>query len=142
MSPWAGCHPSEGGLSKPPQVDNLWWSGLKPAPPRRVFDGAPHRPRFVLYLAGSGRADLGSDQLPGNNQFHPPIALATGRVIIRRYRLRLAKSSRDNRSRGNPLLHQIIANRARTLFGQLLIVFIGADAIGMPFHLELQSRVS
>ena len=39
------------------------------------------------------------------------------------------------------LLRQVVAHGSAALFGKLLIVFVAADAVGVTFHIQPQTRV-
>jgi hypothetical protein len=50
-----------------------------------------------------------------------------GRGVVRRNRLALAKATRINRVRRNPLLHQVIANRLGAMLRQILMAGAAAN---------------
>src|SRR5579864_5352755 len=81
-----------------------------------------------------GDPDRGSDDFAGDHQLHAAILLASLRVVIRRHGLRLAKSPRSHRRRGNVFFGEVITDGIGSLFGELLVHGIAAYAVGVAFE--------
>ena len=81
------------------------------------------------------------DDIAGDDQLYSAILLPACGSIVRCHWLALAKSTGRNRRCDNPRLNQEVANRARSVFRELHIKFIGSNAIGMAFHFELQTWI-
>jgi hypothetical protein len=81
------------------------------------------------------------DDIAGDDQLYSAVLLPACRSIVGCHWLALAESMGRNRRCDNPRLNQEVANRARSMFRQLHIEFIGSNAIGMAFHLELQTWI-
>src|ERR1700751_3281848 len=82
-----------------------------------------------------------ADRVAGEYEFHAAVLGATFRGIVGRYWLSLAESVGFYSSGGNSLLHEIIANDSGTLLGEILVVFVAADAVGVSFDGEVQAGI-
>ena len=82
-----------------------------------------------------------SDDLTRNDQLDAPILLPAGCRIVGCHWLALAVSMGSDRRAHNSLADQKIANRVRSIFGQLEIEVIGSHAVAMTFHFEGEAGI-
>src|SRR5262249_48926550 len=78
----------------------------------------------------------------GYHQFHAAVLLPAFRRVVGGYRLGLAEAAGHDGTVRNPLLHQVITHRLRPALGELHVVFVAAHAVGMAFHIQVQSGIS
>ena len=89
--------------------------------------------RLLTRVSG---ADHGvADGFARDDEFDAAVLLAARRSFVRGHRLRFAKPARGDRVCGNALLNEEFPDRGGAAFGELLIIFISADANGLAFDL-------
>src|SRR5712692_10990603 len=76
-------------------------------------------------------ADLGPDDLAGYDDFHPAVFLAACGSLVILHGHVLPESAGGHRRGVNALRRKIAADRFSALFGQLLIKFVAAAAVGV-----------
>ena len=84
------------------------------------------------------RARVRANRLPADHQLHSPIFLPS---LCRRVgcdRIVLPESLRYHVVELHTLAGQVIANRSRALFRQLLVVLIASNAVGVTVHFKMQ----
>src|ERR1019366_8795237 len=98
--------------------------------------------RITLRLPGyDRRADLRANYIAGDHQLHPPILLPALRGVIGSDWHGFAEALRRDRTHRHSLLYQVIAYRSAALLGKPLIVVVPADAVGVTFHIQPQTRM-
>jgi len=92
-------------------------------------------------FSSDGRSDPGTNDFARDNQFHAPILLPARVGLVRSHRLSFSKAFCRNLLHRNSRMGQVIAHSRGALFGELLVVIVAAHAVGMAFHIQLQTRV-
>src|SRR5271170_6909432 len=127
---------------------------LRPPPPLVSVRAPPAtaRPVFAAPIYGTSVAPKSSDRhrLPDllandfarNNQFHPAILLAPGGRLVGRHRLSFSKTLRSYRRARHSLFGQVVTHGCAAVFRKLLVVIIAADAVGIAFHRQSQTRMA
>lgn len=72
-----------------------------------------------------------------NNRLNPSVLLLAGRRLIAEQGVFFAITNSDDPLTGDAAFYQSILDRGSALLGQPLIIFIVADAVGMPFHQQI-----
>src|ERR1035437_3922424 len=135
---------SSGFPARPESVGGRAHRALGIVPHGRGGPPAACRPpdRITLRLPGwDGRADLRANYIAGDHQLHPPILLPALRGVIGSDWRGFAEALRRDRTPRHSLLDQVIAHRRAALLGKPLIVLVPADAVGVTFHVQPQTRM-
>src|ERR1700688_5016810 len=90
---------------------------------------------------GRGLAGVGADGVAGEDEFYATILLAAFGGVVAGDGCGLAVSMGFDGGGVNALLHKVIANGLRAAFGELLVVIVGADAIGIAFDGDVQCGI-
>jgi hypothetical protein len=96
---------------------------------------------LVLWRSSRGGGRPGADRLTIHDQLNAAVLLSSFRSIVGSDRLGFAKPFRADCGSGDSLLNQKISDGIGAPLGKLLVEFVAADAIGVPFHLQGQTRV-
>lgn len=97
---------------------------------------------LLLLRRWAGRCALViADRIAGEYEFYTTVLLTAFGRVVRGNRLSFAETFRGNLICRDSLLYQVIANRIGAIFGELLVVFIGANAIGVTFDLKVQGWI-
>src|SRR5215831_16597280 len=116
-------------------------SGLRPTGETR------RRPPGFSFLArgGGGRREVGhgvADRVAGKDQLNPAVLLPPFRSVVGSDGRVFAEAASFNRSRGNSLLHEVVAHRIGPALGKALVIFVAADAVGVAFDGDVQAGIS
>ena len=99
-----------------------------------------HTRRGSLLLSGDG-AEGYADGVTRYHELDAAILLTARGGVVRCDGIGFAHSGGGNVGGGDSLFGQEIAHGIGALLGELLIVVVGADAIGVAFQLELEARI-
>src|SRR5690348_7055466 len=97
-----------------------------------------------LALRAGGRGSGGgavADGVAVDDELDAAVALAAFGRVIGGDGLRLAEAARGDGRSGDAVLRKKITHRIGTALGELLIEFVGANAVGMAFNLEREAGV-
>src|SRR5215467_9908667 len=117
---------------------------------RRRFQASPHRrdpapPGFsLLARGGGGRREVGqgvADGVARKDQLNPTVLLPPFRSVVGSDGRGFAEAASFNRSRGNSLLHEVVAHRIGPALGKALVIFVAADAVGVAFDGDVQAGI-
>src|SRR6266581_2628158 len=91
--------------------------------------------RLLLRRGRGGGGGAVADSIAIDDEFHAAIALPAFGSVVRSDGLRFAEAASGDGRTGDALLGKKIAHGIGTAFGELLIEFVTADAIGVAFDL-------
>src|SRR5215471_3502473 len=96
----------------------------------------------LLLRRGSRRGGRGvSDGIAVDDELHAAVALAAFSGLIRSNRLRLAEAASSDRRSWYAVCRKKFADGVSAAFGELLIEFVAADAVGVPLDLQRETRM-
>ena len=102
----------------------------------------PRELDLSIALSRRGQSCARTDGFPRYYQLDAAIELAAGGVGVGGYWLRFAEAVRGDRVWRQVLGYQVAADGLGSPLGEALVHFVAADAIGVAFDFELQTRMS